>query len=228
MSNRTYHPRGKLVHGFRCSEHPLYSTWADMLARCTNESEPSYSYYGGRGIRVCARWFHFENFALDMGLKPSPELTLERRDNDEGYRPGNCVWATRSQQCHNRRTFKNNTSSVRGVVVGENGRHIVRFDHENVRYQIGIAATIDEAAAMRTRFVELFFKDKAAAIASISGETLWCTSSTKVRGIVPHKDGGFIARCTIAGTRHYVGYFKTIDEAQRERDSFIKRKTEDA
>jgi hypothetical protein len=74
-----------------------------MRARCSNRSEPAYKYYGGRGILVCERWLGdhgFENFLADMGEVP-PGLTLDRRDNDGNYEPGNCRWATKKEQCRN-------------------------------------------------------------------------------------------------------------------------------
>ena len=74
-----------------------------MLDRCDNPLNKSYEYYGGRGIGVCADWYSFEKFLSDMGLKPNRLLTLERCNNNKGYGPDNCKWATRSEQSSNQR-----------------------------------------------------------------------------------------------------------------------------
>lgn len=212
MANKTYHPRVQLVHGYPARKHPLYATWAHMLARCYNRENDAYVNYGARGIVVTPRWHEFANFANDMGLKPSPELTLERVDNSRGYEPDNCVWASRTDQCWNRRTFANNTTGARGVVkIGS--RYQARFDYEKKRYEIGRFDSVEEASSAREAFIGLFFADREAAMQMLDKETLWVTSSTKVRGVTPHADGGFIARTTIKGTREYLGYFKTIEEA---------------
>lgn len=224
MGNRTYHPRGVLVDGHLCQEHPLYVTWSNMLSRCNNENAVGYENYGGRGIKVCAEWHHFANFAADMGPKPHPDLTIERVDNSLGYGPTNCRWATRSEQCFNGRQFKTNTTGATGVVK-DSARFHARFDFERTRYDIGYFDTVEEASAARDAFVELFFSDRDAALKTIAAPTLWCTSSTKVRGITTHPDGGYMARATVKGVRHYIGYFQTIEEAKSERDRFLAQAT---
>ena len=224
MSNRTYHPRGELVDGVAVREHPLYCTWANMLSRCTNENDGNYVRYGARGISVCERWFHFKNFVADMGPKPSPELTLERKENSLGYAPENCRWDTRTNQCVNRREFSNNTSGHTGVVK-KNGTWLARFDYETIRYNIAWCATYDEAVAQREAFVELFFSDRDAAMDMLPKDKARHTSQTGVRGVSPHSDGGFIVRVTIACKRIYVGYFKTLQEACDARQNFIAKQT---
>lgn len=74
-----------------------------MKSRCTNSNSINYSKYGGRGIKVCDRWINsFENFINDMGRKPSPEYSMERKDNDKGYSPENCIRDTKLNQNINR------------------------------------------------------------------------------------------------------------------------------
>lgn len=99
-------------HG-RCGS-PEYVVWQGMTQRCTNPNDSKYADYGGRGITICERWRDFANFFADMGERPSPRHTLERKNNNSGYEPGNCCWATRKQQLRNRRnnhrvTFRGET-----------------------------------------------------------------------------------------------------------------------
>lgn len=81
-----------------------YRTWKEMKARCSNPDSTAYQHYGGRGISVCARWQQsFVLFLADMGRKPTPQHSIERRDNGGDYEPGNCRWATALEQQQNTR-----------------------------------------------------------------------------------------------------------------------------
>lgn len=81
-----------------------YITWATMIKRCENPNGRGFYYYGRRGVKVCERWrTSFEAFLFDMGKKPSPKHSIDRINNDGNYEPGNCRWATKSQQMKNRR-----------------------------------------------------------------------------------------------------------------------------
>lgn len=83
---------------------PEYHAWTHMKGRCNSPSHSDYRNYGGRGISVCPAWQSFENFLADMGLRPSPQHSLDRINNDGDYEPLNCRWATVIEQSRNRRT----------------------------------------------------------------------------------------------------------------------------
>jgi len=81
---------------------PGYQCWLDMIKRCENEKDPSYVNYGARGIYVCEEWHSFPQFISDMG-EPAHGLEIDRIDNNDGYRHGNCRWATHKENCRNKR-----------------------------------------------------------------------------------------------------------------------------
>ena len=84
-----------------------YIAWQQLKKRCCVKTDIQYKNYGNRGIRVCDRWLEsFENFYEDMGPKPSPELSIERINNDGNYCKENCKWGTEEEQNSNRRTSR--------------------------------------------------------------------------------------------------------------------------
>jgi hypothetical protein len=94
------------------SASPEYAAWNAMRARCGNPKNPRYKRYGARGIKVCDRWQNsFDNFLEDItreiGLRPSPQHSLDRFPNNDGdYEPGNVRWATDVEQANNRRSSR--------------------------------------------------------------------------------------------------------------------------
>lgn len=85
------------------SKSPEHLCWKQMRIRCNSKTAPNYKDYGGRGIKVCERWDSFANFFADMGPRPSPQHSIDRRDNNGDYDPGNCRWEMPAIQTTNRR-----------------------------------------------------------------------------------------------------------------------------
>ena len=79
-----------------------YKTWAGMMSRCSDANNDRFFDYGGRGISVHARWHKFEGFLADMGEKPKGS-SIDRINVNGNYEPGNCRWATHTQQARNKR-----------------------------------------------------------------------------------------------------------------------------
>lgn len=128
------------------SKKSVYFAWQGMLNRCRNKNISKYSYYGGRGIKVCERWAtSFENFIHDMGDRPEG-MTIERVDVNGDYCPENCKWDSRMEQM---RTIRSRSKwGIKGVVKRANGWAVyIGLNYKKI--YVGCSTDFFEACCMR-------------------------------------------------------------------------------
>ncbi len=131
------------THGL--TETPEFAVWCNMLDRCYNTKAKAFWRYGGRGITVCDRWrTSFEAFLADMGQRPSEGHSIDRCDNEKGYCPENCRWATWTEQNRNR-------SSAR-LITHEGQTHpLIRWSEltglsdQTIRYRLSHGWSVHDA-----------------------------------------------------------------------------------
>ncbi len=123
-----------MTHGE--SKTPEHGIWCGIKSRTGNPNSPAFPNYGGRGIKMCDRWIHsFENFLADMGKKPTPKHTIERKNNEGNYDPDNCTWATRMDQSNNKRSNKFVTYNGKTLTISQLARESGITPHQ-LNYRI--------------------------------------------------------------------------------------------
>lgn len=139
---RTCAGAGRATHGAtrHRAQTPEYAAWVNMRKRCYDPSTIGFKNYGGRGIRVCPRWTEargFENFLSDVGPRPTPGHSLDRKRNDGNYDPDNCRWATKIEQSNNTRTNRLVMFRGKEVSLMEAVRMVGTAQYGAVRARIG-------------------------------------------------------------------------------------------
>jgi hypothetical protein len=135
-----------------------------MKDRTKNPNRKNYKYYGGKGITVCAVWendfISFRDWALQNGYTKG--LSLDRIDNDKGYEPDNCRWATKTQQARNQGTRGENKSGVKGVktVTGlkRKKRWAAYITVSKKQIYLGRFSTVKKAEAARKKAEREYWK----------------------------------------------------------------------
>jgi len=137
-----------LTHGATRNRRvtPEFKSWSSAKRRCGNPKDAAYGAYGGRGVTFCAHWRHdFSAFLKDMGPRPAG-TTLDRKDNDGNYEPGNCRWATRRMQANNRRSSRRLTSGEQTLTVAQWSR-VTRIPQGTIRSRLRMGWTVERALA---------------------------------------------------------------------------------
>ena len=142
------------------TKNRIYHCWANMKSRCLNSNNKWYEHYGKRGITICDEWMDFNSFyqwSINNGY--SENLSIDRINNNKGYSPDNCRWATASQQSRNRRMLRKPKYDYYGVRLIHNGRYRADVTRNGKSYFVGYYSTSEEAATAREEFIRRNYLD---------------------------------------------------------------------
>lgn len=150
----------------RSTKHGMYKSrlnhiYRGMKQRCYNPQNGRYSYYGGRGIKICDEWLgadgfiHFMDWAIKSGY--TDDLSIDRIDSNGNYEPGNCQWVNEETQCRNRRVKATNKSGATGVTqrTATSWRAFIRYDGKN--HNLGTFHSFDDAVRARKEAEEKYW-----------------------------------------------------------------------
>jgi hypothetical protein len=126
-----------------------YKSFKKMHERCKGKIEKHRIHYLDKGITVCERWMRYENFLLDMGVKPDG-LTLERIDNSKGYSPDNCKWATWYEQAQNRSVTVWITCNGKTLCVSEWSR-ITGIKRATISKRLSLGWSDEDSVTIKVR-----------------------------------------------------------------------------
>jgi len=152
----------KTTHGFTkitTKTHPLYSIWATIKQRCTNENNKSYKDYGGRGISICDEWVNspdvFISYISDLGwdIKNHKSQEIDRINNNGNYEHGNIRLVDRATNCLNTRMQNNNKSGFVGVNKYK-GKWRANITINKKQIYLGIYSDIKDAVNARSYYIE--------------------------------------------------------------------------
>ena len=141
MVNKGQYNSAAEQHGMKNTK--IYQTWKSMKARCFSNKVAKKD-YADKGIMVCKQWSSFLQFYKDMGDKPAPEYSIDRIDNNKGYCPHNCRWATKHTQSVNR-DFKKRILPIGVRKQSTCNRYYSQIRHNKINYYCGSYATPEEA-----------------------------------------------------------------------------------
>lgn len=158
---------------------PEYKTLKGIKERCRNPNSNGYEHYGGRGISVDERWLGsegFKNFIEDMGPKPTPQHSIERKDTDGDYEPGNCRWATTKEQ-------QNNKTNNRKIKIGGEELTIAQIadktglTHAVVLYRVNVGMTEDKIVSpVHGNSPKYLYRGREYSLVELARETNMCIS----------------------------------------------------